>query len=292
MLWYMPVLLRIIIAHGLFPSFVKVLGRRSLAKRNVLQFLFCFSYAVCFALLWGQLIIDQRIYPIVIMGLFNGVGAYCQWQAIRISLSRNALFTFWDDIIAMLLAYVILGEGQFLNAGIGIGIALSLGAVILFAVEQYQKEKEQGKGSLAFYFYVGVYSLVWGVATFFMRFMGLQHYSAGAFLPPWYLGSLITALLIMVYRQGSDKENFLSSKRELLVMGVFSTLVIGALALEYYAFLLAPLIIVQPIFLVSEMVVPSLIGLYVFRERKDLNRKQKMFFALCILGGLLIVLSF
>ena len=58
------------------------------------------------------------------------------------------------------------------------------------------------------------------------------------------------------------------------------------------AYQLAPQTVVQPLFLVGEMVAPALLGLYVFAERNALDRWEYLYFGLGLTGGLVVVLSF
>jgi hypothetical protein len=65
-----------------------------------------------------------------------------------------------------------------------------------------------------------------------------------------------------------------------------------AVGAAYSAYRMAPQTIVQPLFLVGEMVGPALIGLYVFGEREALARRDQLYFAIGLAGGLLVALSF
>jgi hypothetical protein len=65
-----------------------------------------------------------------------------------------------------------------------------------------------------------------------------------------------------------------------------------AMSGAYGAYRLAPQTVVQPLFLVSEMIAPALIGLYVFGERQALDRQERLYFGLGLAGGLLVALSF
>jgi hypothetical protein len=76
---------------------------------------------------------------VVAVGWANGLAAYCYRQAIAISLSRTALFAFWDDLQAMGLSYGLLGEGQFLNTRIVLGMGASVAAASLFTVHGSRK---------------------------------------------------------------------------------------------------------------------------------------------------------
>ena len=64
-----------------------------------------------------------------------------------------------------------------------------------------------------------------------------------------------------------------------------------SLALSYTAYQLAPQNIVQPFFLVGEMILPALIGLFIFSERRGLDKTEKFSFALGALGGIIIAIS-
>jgi hypothetical protein len=122
----------------------------------------------------------------VAVGGANGLAAYCYRRAIAISLSRTALFAFWDDLLAMALGYVLLHEGQFLTIGIGLGMVASLGAVILSSVHSYRKQ-QAGKDEpdlfpKRLYVFAGVYSVILGVGcsscgTWASRTPGSEHSS-------------------------------------------------------------------------------------------------------------------
>jgi hypothetical protein len=68
--------------------------------------------------------------------------------------------------------------------------------------------------------------------------------------------------------------------------------VLTAMSAAYSAYRLAPQTVVQPLFLVGEMIAPALIGLYVFAEREALDRYEHVLFATGLAGGLLVALSF
>jgi len=40
------------------------------------------------------------------------------------------------------------------------------------------------------------------------------------------------------------------------------------------------------------MVLPSLVGLYIFKEGKNLDRKEQALFLIAIIGGVIIALNF
>jgi hypothetical protein len=109
--WAVPILLRIAAAYVVGPLFAKLLVDTYPQRTIVLlQFTGCWAAALPLALAFHQLHVDWRI---VAVGFGNGLAAYCYYKAIAISLSRTALFAFWDDLLAMGLSYGLLYEGQF-----------------------------------------------------------------------------------------------------------------------------------------------------------------------------------
>ncbi len=306
-IWWIPVALRILVVFGI-ASWVlkKISGMHSRTRRFFLQFLICTILAVLFGLLQGNLIMNTAIVPVVIIGLFNGFAAFCQWKALEINLSKTALFTFWDDIIAMLLSLFILNESGVLNAGIVGGIILSFCAIIGFAVKDYRKKththiaegKTERTGRMKFYLYVGIYSVIWGAAVFFMRYFALHLMPVSKFLPAWYFGSFITAtgILLLYKEQGQSGTQNLKTVKEKTSFVLWSTaasiVILAGLGITYWSYQLTPLIVVQPLYLVGEMVVPAIIGLFIFNEKKEYSPKDWILMALGIAGGLVIAMNF
>jgi len=300
--WLVPILLKMILVYVLGAWFMKrMVGLPSRTQRFFLQFLFCSIIALGFAAYRGELILSGSFFVLVLIGFFNGLAAFHQWKAIDISLSKNSLFTFWDDIIAMTLSCIILHETKVFNWGIGIGILVSLAAVILFALHSYRKSRSNQKVTktgIAFFYYVGVYSVIWGIATFFMRYFALNQLPIGTFLAGWYSGACVAATLILLFYKEKGQAAIIQNKTAkekvaLILSGVILSLyIIIALALCYWSYELAPLNVVQPLFLVGEMVGPSLVGLYIYKEAKNLDRTEKLLFLLGIAGGTIVALSF
>jgi hypothetical protein len=201
--WYVPVLLRIGAAYIAGPLLLKPLvDRYAQATLLLLQFLGCLAVALPLAVVWHQHQLDWRI---VAVGFSNGLAAYCYYKAIALSLSRTALFAFWDDLLAMGLSYTLLHEGQFLNARLVLGIGVSLGAVLLFTVHSYYQQAQEPTTKrlpMRLYLYAGAYSVILGLGLFFMRYLGVQGTTLGTFLVNWYGGTVMAALLLVL--SGAD----------------------------------------------------------------------------------------
>ena len=55
---------------------------------------------------------------------------------------------------------------------------------------------------------------------------------------------------------------------------------------------LAPIVVTTPVFQVSEMIFPTLIGLYIYNEKKNFNWLGWVAMGLGLVGGLIIAFSF
>jgi hypothetical protein len=293
MSWAVPVLLRIAAAYVVGPLLAKPLVD-TYPQRTVvlLQFAGCLAVALPLALALQQLHSDWRI---VAVGFGNGLAAYCYYKAIALSLSRTALFAFWDDLLAMGLSYTLLHEGQFLNARLVLGIGVSLGAVILFTVHSYSQQAQEPTTKrlpMRLYLYAGAYSVILGLGLFFIRYLGVQGTALGTFLVNWYGGIVMAALLLVLSGADPAQAPFTLPWRVLPRLGGLSLVALVAMSGAYGAYRLAPQTVVQPLFLVGEMIAPALIGLYVFGERQALDRQERLYFVLGLAGGLLVALSF
>jgi hypothetical protein len=295
MAWYVPVAVRIVTGYVAIPILLKPLvDRYAQATLLLFQFAVCFGLALTLAVTLGQAHLDWMI---VAVGGANGLAAYCYRQAIAISLSRTALFAFWDDLLAMGLSYSLLHEGQFLNTRSILGIVASVGAVILFTIHSARKhhvgKEEPDLIPMRLYLYVGAYSVILGVGVFFMRYWGVQGTGLGMFLVNWYGGVVLAATLLVLTapEERQAARTRLPLGDWLRVFGL-SLLVLATMSTAFWAYRLAPQTIVQPLFLVGEMIAPALIGLYVFAERDALDRTEHLYFVLGLGGGLLVALSF
>jgi hypothetical protein len=293
--WYVPVVVRMVTGFVAVPILLKPLvDRYAQAPLLLVQFAGCFALALVLAAALGQASPD---WTIVAVGGVNGLAAYCYRQAIAMSLSRTALFAFWDDLLAMGLSYGLLGEGQFLNLYIILGIVVSISAVILFTVHSSREgpadKDEENRIPMRLYWYAGAYSIILGVGVFFMRYLGLQGIGLGTFLVNWYGGVVLAAAVLLLSTPAEERaEQAMLPRGDWLRVVGLSGLVLGTMSAAFWAYRLAPQTVVQPLFLVGEMVGPALVGLYVFGERQVLERQEHLYFAVGLVGGVLVALSF
>lgn len=314
MSWQLAVLARIFTAHICTPVLMKkITGLPSRARRLSLQFMFCAIFSFAFAAMSGGLAFNKYWLIIAGIGVVNCLAAYCQWRAVDINLSKTALFTQADDIITVSLGYIILGEAKYLNSTLAMGVALCFITSTAIVMSKYKTaDKKGGNVNAKLIGWIAVYSVIWGVAVFTMRYFALNGVSFSTFLTAWYSGSYIGSLLILFLPQLAVKiatalklksaQNLdLAVKKEigekLTKTGAKSVLVLSlaiwfSMFFGYHATKLAPLTVSQPIFLASEMILPALIGLWIFKELKELNMIERIAFPVGIIGGLIIGMAF
>jgi hypothetical protein len=300
--WLLPVFLRIGIGQIIGPF---VLKKNSTEHGRIPRFLFSFITAtVCvlgYALIVNNVSFDQTFLLILLIGIANGGAAYCQWRAVDLSLSRTYLFSWLDDVTSLLLAYFILHEGRFLNLWVSLGIGFSLVATVMSSWFSYHRKhaenikrgipKPKGSG-IEIYFWILSYSIVWGVVVFLMRYLALQGVNSGTFLLGWYGGSVISASFIFLVAWLLKKEKMSFNQDDAILSSSQGIIASVSQALNYWAMSVAPLVIVQPLFLVSETVFPVLIGLFGFKEHRHLREGEWLSFAFGSLGAILVIVGF
>lgn len=291
--WQIIVLLRVFCAHVVVSTMLKKLTARPSRTRQIaLQFGVCTFFSLIWVIVVGQKLIVSTTFFIALLGIVNSFACYTQWRAVDISLSKTAFFTQFDDIIAISLGFVFLGEKNLLSPTLVSGMVLCIGAAVSFSLFGKKSDKEQGKNRIReLFFAIFTYSVIWGVATFAMRYFALNNISLPHFLMSWYGGSFVGSLLLLRFAGEKERGAGLTvvAVRNVLVFSVFIWL---SMVLGYWAFIKAPIAVVQPIFQVTEMVFPAIIGLWLFKEAKTLSKVEKIVFATGLSGVTIIMIVF
>lgn len=295
--WQIPVLLRIILGHIVAPNLIKrITSAPSRARNLVWQYFLAAALATSVAILTDAEVWDRRVLIVAIIGAFNAFACYCHWRAVDISLSKTSLFTQADDFIAIALGYLVLHEEKFLGPWLAIGIISSLGAVLwLTSTKAWATKKNNGQSAAVktrrLVGWVILYSVIWGGAIFSMRYFAVEGMSLPSYIASWYGGSLIGALVTFAFA-GKKERGVPMTRRQILNVLPLAITIWLSLMTAYWSKLLAPITVVQPILLVTEMIFPTIIGLWIFKETKELNNPDRLAFAMGLVGGLIIALSF
>lgn len=286
--WLVPIAIYLPIAY----VGVRWLGKHLADRPNptqklVMNFSFGAAGAGCLAFFTGNLTVSWLMLAI---GVCNGVANIFSWKATRTSLSETSLLSFGDDIIAILLAVIILGDGKYVNVVSGLGMVLCLATGFLF---WWHSWKAKGRESSVFYRNVLIYSLMWGIVDFAIRYFALEKMPVIQFVWNFYLGSLCLLLLRYGYEKvtGTYEKTVKMSVSEIALVGLFMLGIGVCLAIEYWARILAPQTAVQPILLVAEAIIPTFVGLIIYKEHASFDRAKWAFTALGITGTGLIALG-
>lgn len=240
---------------------------------------------------WG---LDASWAVILMIGIFNGFACYCHWRAIAINLFITSVTTWVDDMIPLILGYLFLQEIKYFNYWLLLGLGGVFIAVLILTFSENSLREISKVSIQSIIGWVLAYSFIWGGAVFAMRYFALAGMSVWAFTSAWYVGSFVGAILTFLF--SSQEEQGASSEfwnwKSMASVAPLALNIWICLSLGYWARSLAPLTIVHPIFQVSEMVFPALVGLLVFKEHKHFNLLGWLSMALGLVGGLIIAFSF
>ncbi|MEO5927975.1 MAG: hypothetical protein ABIO72_04615 [Patescibacteria group bacterium] len=293
--WQIPVICRIVAAHMVTPILSKKLaGERSRTRSIRLMFFVCALLAASVTLITRTpIVFDTSLALVCGLGALNSFAVYSMWRAQAISLSRQALFTMMDDVIPVVMGYFLLGEKKLFNLWLAVGVLICFGGAFintLFSRKQEAAKSGESKDWHIF-IWIGFYSLIWGVARFAFRYFAVDGMPMSTFIMAWYGGSFIGSNIVM-FLAGKKEMGPPLPRRQIVPVSLLAIVIALCLGLEYWASTYAPLAVTQPIFQVTEMIFPVLIGLFYFKEAKALTWQMKATFAVAFAGSLIIALSY
>ena len=247
------------------------------------QFLFSAMLALAYVLFSGGFSFDISAVIIGFMGIFNAIASYYFWKATESSLSQTTLFLPLVDIVAVILALIILREAKTLNPLEIVGIALCFVSMGIFKSSYAAKNKTQSR----WLYYIFVIVIIGGVSTFLLKIFS-STVSHQTFLASWYGGSFLGSIFLMI----TLKENPLSLElKNVFVIFPLSICVVGALLALYRVFELGGSVsVVLPLKNIFGTIIPIFIGWFFFHENKKFVIEEYIAFALGILGIIFILI--
>lgn len=295
MIWQTPMILDVVLHDAIAPVLMK---KRVSAASRTLNILIMFTLTATLAVTTGFLVMGARLWhpkmPLIFaLGICNAAAVYCRWEAVNISLSKTSLFTWGDDLIALGLGYTVLGEGKLLNPLLGLGLGLALSSVVTnstLSARTAKRESVRGN-KFGLFGWIAGYSIVWGVANFSIRYLAADGMPPWSYLTAWYLGSVAGASTLLFLNRKKEPLA-LPTKEQILSTTPLALVVWGSLLTNYWLRTLAPLTVTQPIYQVSEMVLPTAIGLWFFKEARTLRRIDWLVFLMGMVGAGLVAASF
>lgn len=295
--WYVPVSIYVVFVYFGVRTLSKYLADQpDQIKRIAVNMTFCVTAAALFAVVTGNVRFDASTYTVMGVGVLNAFANIALWRATKVSMSKTSMLSFGDDIIGILLVWVIIGDGKYLNVVSGSGMSLCVLTALLFW--WYNNQKKANREPRVFYAYVLIYCVLWGVAISSQRYYAFNQLPTAQFVFAWYFGSFLTMMVVLAGRAflrtaAQNKERAVSFRlRDYAIVFVYAMGIVGGLSIEYWAKILAPQTVVQPIFLVSEAVIPTMIGWTLFRERKSFATSEWVFSGIGFAGVVLLALGF
>ncbi len=288
--WKLLVCMAVLYQYGLVHIAIKRIGavEGSRTRKLVWQYFFAALLAIATAVIAGRIAINMTTLVVAVIGAANAFACYCHWRAYDISMARTAVMSNLDDLLAMALGYLLLGELRVLTPLLAAGVILCLVSAIVFAKI---KQKKDGAPVRLIGWVIG-YSTIWGVAIFSMRYFSLQGLSMPTYVVAWYFGAWCGALLtrfvlIGPHEAGPPLTLVQRSKVFLLAGGIWTSLM-----MSYWIRELLPNTVAQPIQLVAEMCIPVFTAMVFFGEARTMSRKELLVIFGGIIGVILIAIGF
>lgn len=300
MIWHIYVLLRILVANVLLQCIIKkIVGSSMREKVFFLQFFLCaiFGWVLMVAL---SLPVDWFILAAFGTGVITTIGTFFQWETTKHSQSVSAITSVFYQFIGMAISYIVFQEGRYLNTLNVSGIVISMGSVILLGIHNGRKTQSKGNQVISpkIWWFVFAYSSLWGISVFLQKYFAAKEYSLPIFIAGWYTGAACVAGIFLIAhwrKQGmSSAQGFAAHFhwKTLLVSLSCGFCLVASLGLAFWAYQLAPLILVQPILIIAEVIFPALMGFWIFKEAKGLDVRDFTLFAAGIIGAILVATSF
>ncbi len=278
--------------YGLVQIAIKKIGATegSRTRKLVWQYFFAATLAIVTAGFAGGLELSSSVAIVAVIGAANAFGCYCHWRAYDISMSRTAVLSNLDDLIAIGLGYVLLGELGVLTPILAAGVVVSVVSAMVFArIKHANGNGESGRRLIG---WVLGYSLIWGVAMFSMRLFSVQGMNLMTNVAAWYSGSWVGALFTRFVIMGKAEAGIPLTHTQRARVFLLAVAIWTSLMFAYWMRELVPITVVQPVQLVAEMSIPTATALFFLREADNLSRGEKYTIAIALLGVALVVVGY
>lgn len=287
--WRVVVALQIFCASVICPVLLKrVVGLPGRASRIFWQFLFNALIAFLVLFFTGEPLWSPFSLLIAGIAMLNPVAYYALWRALDISQSKNALLSPTGTIIAMVLSMIFLGEWKVLTYQLVSGVVLSFAAIYLLAAA-HSEGHESRASFVALVRWAIIYSTIWGGISFFMKVLASDHIPTGTFIFYYYFGSFLGSFPMLFKLH---EERSVLSASHLGAMFFLAAFVGASLYLAYWAYALAPYVVVQPIMQVSNVIGTMVSGLFFFGERQHLGRADIVGLIIGAAGAIVIACAY
>jgi drug/metabolite transporter (DMT)-like permease len=298
-MWLEYTLLAVVVGQMLLPTLNKMTADRGSLPRS-LVWLYGFASTLCIAAniamraspqnyIWGY------VWLVIGLGVFDAFAQYGYWRVIATpgGLSKASIFGQGEDVVAVVLGYIFLGEIRILTPLLGLGVVLLMGSVLFFNAAQQKKQSErEAPAPFSVWRLIAFNCLVWGVVHFAIRYLALDGMSPLTFLWAYYVGSFLGALGIYIKSSPIGRGPRLTRRQAL------NTLLIGAVlpasvGCVYLAKTYTPLTVFQPIFGLVGIIFPVVVlDLWWKNELSRLSKKGWAAIVFGLIGATIIALGY
>ena len=221
------------------------------------------------------------------IGFLMALGNYCQWRAVKSSLSKTALYFSLVDVTAIALAFVFIGERGYWTLSHSQGIILCFLSVGIFNWANSKGNKDRKENQRDWVIWVLLMAVIFGSGSFLMKYFSFS-VSLGTFMFAWFNGTFLGSLsmvLVKGERLGSV------SKADLAAIAPLSIASVGSMGLLYLTYQLGgPVSFVSPLMGWASTVIPMLAGWLLFGEAADLFVEEYRYaFVVGLVGAFLIL---
>lgn len=230
-----------------------------------------------------------------VFGLGFGVGVYGLFSAIKINLTKTQAFLSYRNLISIVLAAVFFNELSHITWKLGIATILFLLSLVLPQVLAKRKSAHAEDANKEWLFWMILHLVFIGSGMFLAKLF--THYLTPIdLLVNQYLGSFVMIVLILVVRQyytsGEARKVFslAVANHRILALTLFNGFVTAiSIFLLYLALAGGQVTVVTQVdnFLRILIIIP--IGMFVFKETKQLTRIDYLSIALALIGAALLM---
>ena len=257
----------------------------SIPKALLLQYLGAAVIVTIYAVISGNLEFSTAFYIVAVIGFFQVWNAYFQWKAYKYSLSKSVLLFPLAGVIAVVLAAIFLGENKIYDGWLIAGSALLFASAVLLSFQEFGKGEKVG---LRWLLYATAAISIVGVVIFMLKKFANDDIPHETFLFYYYNASLLGASVIAFIRR---KEGGVILDKKALIIPVASVGIVINLATTYWIFKLVEAGVIVPIMESLVAILTLAVGLFVFKEIKNVNKLHVVGFALGIIGAGLVIFS-
>lgn len=282
MTWHLAALAMILYRFGFAQILIKkyAADAGSRTRRLVWQFFFAALMATALSAMFNTpLYITTDTLAIAAIGAVNAFACYCHWRSYAISMAKTSMLMNLDDLTAMGLGLLILGETSVLTPMLTIGIIVSIvSASVFMYFGSVKRDPEQKTESIQLMFWVLGYSFIWGFASFAMRYFVTNGVSILSFVTPWYIGAWMGALVVRFFIMGKTEAGAPLTLGQTQHIFNLAFTIFTAMLLTVWVRSILPLTVSNPIELVAEMALPTVIAIWWFKEHRneEINTKGKL----------------